>query len=222
MTKLLYKAIAALIITVILFASPVQAQRQMEKLGRGMVAINQGGGKVYVGWRMLGTDPEDIAFNLYRITGGGRAVKLNAKPITQSTNYVDTGVDLSRSNSYFVRPVPENRQQQACAAFTLGGNAPAQPYISIPLRTPDGCTPNDALVGDLDGDGEYEIVLHQAPRGRDNSQSGTTGEPVFEAYKLSVAWQNVAYNQPTQPGFYFGEGMTAPPRPDIALVGTGN
>lgn len=31
-------------------------------------------------------------------------------------------------------------------------------------------------------------------------------------YRLSVAWQNVAYNQPTQPGFCFGEGMAAPPR----------
>jgi len=44
--------------------------------------------------------------------------------------------------------------------------------------------PGDASIADLDGDGEYEIVLHQAPRGRDNAQSGTTGEPIFEAYKL--------------------------------------
>ena len=103
MIKSLYKVIAVLIIAVIILTSQVLARRQMEKLGRGVVAINQGGGKVYVGWRMLGTDPEDIAFNLYRVTGGGRAVKLNEQPITQSTNYVDTGVDLSRSNSYFVR-----------------------------------------------------------------------------------------------------------------------
>jgi len=44
--------------------------------------------------------------------------------------------------------------------------------------------PNDASVGDLDGDGEYEIILHQSPRGRDNSQGGITGEPIFEAYRL--------------------------------------
>ena len=31
-------------------------------------------------------------------------------------------------------------------------------------------------------------------------------------YRLSVAWQNVAYNQPTQPGFYLGEGMPAAPK----------
>jgi len=175
---------ALAIMVILCLTGSIQAQRQMEKLGRGMVAINQGGGKVYVGWRMLGTDPDNIAFNLYRTTGGGRAVKLNDQPITQSTNYVDNGVDLSRSNSYFVKPVLEGEQQQAGAAFALHADAPAQPYISIPLQTPEGCTPNDASVGDLDGDGEYEVVLHQSPRGRDNSQSGTTGEPIFEAYKL--------------------------------------
>jgi len=170
---------------ILLVGTGAGAQRQMEKLGRGMVAINQGDGKVYVGWRLLGTDPQDIAFNLYRSTGGREAVKLSDRPITQSTNYADTGVDLSRSNAYFVKPVLKGREQEASASFTLPANAPVKPYISIPLQTPDGCTPNDASVGDLDGDGEYEIVLHQAPRGRDNARRGTTDEPIFEAYKLN-------------------------------------
>ncbi len=167
------------------------AQRQMENLGRGMVAIHQGHGQVYVGWRMLGTDPDDIAFDLYRTAGKGEAVKLNDRPLTRSTNYVDTGVDLSRSHSYFVKPVLNGKQRAASAAFTLPADAPARPYLSIALRTPEGYTPNDASVGDLDGDGEYEIVLHQAPRGRDNSQSGITGEPIFEAYKLdgTLLWR---------------------------------
>jgi rhamnogalacturonan endolyase len=56
--------------------------------------------------------------------------------------------------------------------------------VSVPLQTPQGYSPNDASVGDLDGDGEYEIVLHQVGRGRDNSQAGTTTEPILEAYKL--------------------------------------
>ncbi|MCJ7673743.1 MAG: rhamnogalacturonan lyase, partial [Sedimentisphaerales bacterium] len=38
-------------------------------------------------------------------------------------------------------------------------------------------------------------------------------------YRLSVAWQNVAYNQPTQPGFYMGDGMASPPRPSIGTPG---
>jgi rhamnogalacturonan endolyase len=153
----------------------------MENLDRGLVAIHQGEGRVYLGWRMLGTDPEEVAFNVYRSTGGEGPVKLNDRPITESTNFVDGGVDLSRPNVYYVRPVLKGEEQQAGNSYILD---PERPYISIPLRTPEGCTPNDASVGDLDGDGAYEIVIHQAPRGRDNAQSGTTGEPVLEAYKL--------------------------------------
>ncbi len=133
---------------------------------------------------MLGTDPEDIAFDLYRATGDGQPVKLNKKPIENSTNFVDIGVNLRQSNSWFVRPVVNGRELGASRPFTLPANAPARPYISIRLQTPAGCTPNDASVGDLDGDGEYEIVLHQAPRGRDNSQGGITGQPILEAYRL--------------------------------------
>ena len=73
----------------------------------------------------------------------------------------------------------------------MPANAPVRPYLSIPLKTPAGYSPNDASVGDLDGDGEYEIVLHQVGRGRDNSQAGTTTEPILEAYKLdgTLLWR---------------------------------
>ncbi len=167
-----------------LFVADARAQRLMEKLGRGVVAVNQGDGKVYVGWRLLGTDPDDIAFNLYRSAGDAESVKLNKEPITESTNFVDTGVNLGESNSYVVKPVLKGAEQASSAIFTLRANAPTGQYISIPLATPAGYTPNDASVGDLDGDGEYEIVLHQAGRGRDNAQSGTTTEPILEAYRL--------------------------------------
>src|SRR5262245_58544093 len=68
--------------------------RQMEALGRGVVALHQGGGKVFVSWRLLGTDPDEIAFNLYRQPDGGDALKLNKEPIANSTNFVDTGADM--------------------------------------------------------------------------------------------------------------------------------
>ena len=55
--------------------------RQMERLSRGVVAVNEGDGKVFVGWRMFGTDPENIAFDLYRAAGASKAVKLNGRPI---------------------------------------------------------------------------------------------------------------------------------------------
>ncbi|MCI0462893.1 MAG: rhamnogalacturonan lyase [Gemmataceae bacterium] len=159
----------------------------MEHLGHGVVALHQGGGKVFISWRLLGTDPENIAFNLYRVTGDGPPVKLTREPLRTSTNYVDPGVDLSQPNAWFVRPVHNGKEQDASAVTKLSrlpANAPARPYLSIPLRTPAGYSPNDASVGDLDGDGEYEIVLHQVGRGRDNSQAGTTTEPILEAYKL--------------------------------------
>jgi len=162
----------------------IERLRQMEKLGRGVIAIRQDEGKVYVGWRLLGTDPDTIAFNLYRATDGGNAVKLNDQPITDATSFVDAKADLTKSNSYFVRPLLGRREDAASALFMLPANAPARQYLSIPLQTPQGYTPNDASVGDLDGDGEYEIVLHQTGRGRDNSQVGVTDPPILEAYKL--------------------------------------
>jgi len=158
--------------------------RHMEKLGRGVVALHQGDGKVFVSWRLLGTDPETIAFNLYRASGDDKPVKLNAKPLTKTTHFEDTGVDFAKSVRYFVRPIVGGTEGDPSTAWTLPANAPAQPYISIPLKTLPGHTPNDASVGDLDGDGEYDIVIKQEQRPRDNSQKGQTGETKLEAYKL--------------------------------------
>ncbi|MBN1818573.1 MAG: rhamnogalacturonan lyase [Sedimentisphaerales bacterium] len=157
----------------------LRAQRQMEFLDRGVVAVMQGDGKVFVSWRLLGTDPEGILFHLYRITEGNEPIQINSDPLS-ATNYVDANVDPVTSNSYCVGAVVEGKElplSRATKAWT-------QPYLSIPLRTLEGYTPNDASAGDLDGDGVYEIILHQAGRGRDNAQAGTTSEPVFEAYTL--------------------------------------
>jgi rhamnogalacturonan endolyase len=163
----------------------------MEKLGRGIVAVRFEDQKVFVGWRILGTDPSNMAFNLYRSAGGTKAVKLSQKPITTSSSFVDEHADLSLSNSYFVRPILNGREQSPSAPFTLQANAPVRQYLSVPLKTPDGYTPNDTSAGDLDGDGEYELIVHQVGRGRDNSQAGTTTEPILEAYKLdgTMLWR---------------------------------
>src|SRR5262245_19076101 len=167
------------------------AQRRMERLGRGVVAVNQGGGVVFVSWRLLGDDPEATAFNLYRASTGAKPVKINAKPLADATFFVDEKADLTKAVSYFVRPVINGREREASKSFTLPANAPVRQYLSIPLQTPQGYAPNDASVGDLDGDGEYEIVLHQAGRGRDNSQAGLTDPPVLEVYKLdgTLLWR---------------------------------
>ena len=75
-------------------------------------------------------------------------------------------------------------EQPRSAPYRFAAGAPALPYHSIALQTPAGYTPNDASVGDLDGDGQYEIVLHQTGVAKDNSQPGVTDAPIFQAYKL--------------------------------------
>jgi rhamnogalacturonan endolyase len=180
----------------ILFASAhlAKAQYLMENLGRGVVAIRQNATDVYVGWRLLGTDSSNVSFNLYRSTGGAPSIQINPSPITDTTNFIDTGADLTQSNDYSVIPVINGIEQAASTAFTLPANAPVQQYLNIPLQIPpDGTTPdgaynytaNDASVGDLDGDGEYEFILKWDPsNSKDNSQSGYTGNVFLDAYKL--------------------------------------
>jgi len=190
--KLMIQTYAAAFLLALTIPAPAAGrQRQIENLGRGIVVIHQGEGKIWIGWRMLGTDPDSIAFNLYRSTAGGTAVRVNDKPLTGPTNFVDSKADLTQSNTYSVRPVVYGREQRAGNAFTLPADAPVRPYLSIPLRTPAGYSPNDASVGDLDGDGEYEIVLHQTGQGRDNAQAGITDPPILQAYRLdgSFLWE---------------------------------
>ena len=181
------KGYFTLTVAVVLTASisNVFAQRQMENLGRGLVAINIGGGKAYLGWRMLGTDPDNISFNLYKSVNGGRAIKLNNKPVIKTADFLDNSLDTTVTNEYHVKALIGGKEVETSKAFWLKALSPAQPYLSIPLQTLPGYEPNDASVGDLDGDGEYEIILHQAGKGHDNSHQGITDEPILEAYKLN-------------------------------------
>ncbi|MBC8138444.1 MAG: rhamnogalacturonan lyase [Fibrella sp.] len=163
--------------------------RQVEALGRGVVALRQADGRVFVGWRLLGTDARSIAFNLYRATDSGKPAKVNSTPLTGATHFVDAGAVAGKRHIYTVRSVlngKEAKEGVADRGYTLPANAsPEKPYLSIPLQTPEGCTPNDISVGDLDGDGEYELIVKQEMKPRDNSQSGVTGSTKLEAYKLN-------------------------------------
>ncbi len=185
MTKTIIQTKVTILIWMVLFVAgcsihtqgqieeQAQGHRQMENLNRGVVAIDQGDGKVYIGWRMLGTEPDDIAFNVYR-----SKTKVNSQPITDSTNLIDN--NGSAGATYTVRAVIKGREGKPSAPAKVW----SQNYISIPLQTPEGCRPNDASVGDLDGDGEYEIVLKQEMRPRDNARRGATGQTRLEAYQM--------------------------------------
>lgn len=161
----------------LLASTAAHAQREMESLDRGLVAVRQADGKVFTAWRLLGTEPEKTAFHLYRVAGG-KEQRVNGEPLDGATCRVD---ELpGEAEAYFVRPVTAGKEGAPSGrAKVLASN-----FIEIPIQPIDGYRPGDASAGDLDGDGEYEIVLHQVSGGRDNSFNGITGTPVLDAYKL--------------------------------------
>jgi rhamnogalacturonan endolyase len=155
-------------------------QRQMENLTRGVVAVRQPDDNVSVSWRLFGTDPDTIAFNLYRVVSNAAPVKVNAQPLTESTHVIDRNAATNQPLTYFVRPVLDGKELAASKSASVWEND----YLEIPIKPIEGYRPGDISVADLDGDGEYEIVLHQISRGQDNSFAGITGTPVLDAYKL--------------------------------------
>jgi len=169
-----------------LIASLAFGTRNMEWLDRGLIAVNTGGNKIYLSWRLLAPEMDAVSgFNVYR-----DGTKITATPVTNSTNYTDAAG--SATATYTVR---------AITAGVEGKDSPSakvwpHQWLSIPLSPPpdetmkDGskCTysANDASAGDLDGDGQYEIILKWDPsNSKDNSQSGYTGDVFLDAYKLN-------------------------------------
>ena len=157
---------------------------KMEPLGRGVVAVRQSPEKVNVSWRYLTADPETQSFDVYR-----NGKKINRQPITNSTFFTDN-YKGNASALYEVRP----SQGSLAGSCTLPADAP-EGYLNIPIDRPDlGVDPfgkeyfytaNDASVGDVDGDGEYEIILKWDPtNSHDNAHNGFTGSTIFDCYKL--------------------------------------
>ena len=163
-------------------------QRVMEYLDRGVVATPDGKGNIFISWRSLVTDPQQVSFAVYRKVNNGKAQKI-AAGIKNISSHTDKAADGTKTYSYYVRPVTNGKEGEASKTSTVKPGAP--PYLSIPLHTPAGYAPNDCSVADLDGDGAYEIILHQAGRAKDNSQAGITDPPLLQAYKLdgTFLWQ---------------------------------
>jgi rhamnogalacturonan endolyase len=164
------------------FTLAASAQRPMEYLDRGLVATPDNNGDVFISWRLLGTEDYKQEFNLYK-TINGKTSRLNKTPILATTNFIDTKIDTTQTYRYTVKAIINGQEEKQGASFACVAHA--RPYLSIPLRTPAGYSANDASVGDMDGDGEYEIVIHLVGRGRDNSQAGITTPPIFQCYKLN-------------------------------------
>ncbi len=175
--------------------------RQMEKLDRGLIAIKTDGG-VYLSWRLFdsednifGSADKNMSFNVYR---DGKKIS----EVATKTNYVDSTV----GTNYSVAPVINGVEGEKCDAVTVYNNS----YFDIPLSKPDDETiydpsgnelatysffPADCSTGDVDGDGEYEIIVKWTSSERD---VGSPGDPAYSgtvhlaAYKLdgTKLWNN--------------------------------
>jgi len=181
--KRMKKYIGLFLLTIVLTTGSLHAQRKMEKLNRGLIAVKVGTG-YFLSWRLFGTDTSSTAFNVYKGT-----TKLNANPITASTTYTD---NAATTGIYTVKKVVGGVETETSEEAKVYANN----YFTIPLQrpasgtTPDTVaytyTPNDCSVGDVDGDGEYEIILKWDPsNSKDNSQSGYTGDVYLDAYKFN-------------------------------------
>ena len=90
----------AITLVTLIFSITVNAQRLMENLDRGVAAVRTANGKVFVSWRLLGTEPNDLAFNLY-CTKNGQSKKLNQSAIGKVTSFLDGDSDTTTARSYF-------------------------------------------------------------------------------------------------------------------------
>lgn len=162
-------------------AMPAAAQRIMDKLDRGLVAVKTNTG-IYCSWRIFGEEYYDVKYNIYR-----DGVKINDKPLDVS-NFTDKSG--TTANQYTVTAVIQGKEETPCQAVT-----PLEhDYLVIPKAKRignDGTTditndyqPNDATVGDVDGDGQMEIFVKEI----NTADKVTTSDKDFdriEVYKLN-------------------------------------
>ena len=163
---------------------------QREELGRGVVAFRMNPCEVCLTWRYLSSDPVETSFNIY--CNGMLKENISAE---SPTHWYDFGAPEGEAR-YEVRPVVNGVEtHNADGAYTIQADAPFG-YLNIPLQKPeDGKTPsgqtytynaNDASIGDVDGDGEYEIILKWDPsNAHDNAHDGYTGNVLFDCYRLT-------------------------------------
>lgn len=147
-----------------------------ENLDRGVIAMKTSSG-VFVSWRSLTADAKDLTFDVYR-----DGVKVNTEPITAGTNFSDpAGTTTSK---YQIKASDGSESKLT----SVEGDVYKRIHLDRPAndpRTNATYTPNDCSVGDVDGDGEYEIFVKWDPsNSHDNSENGGTGNVLIDCYKL--------------------------------------
>ncbi len=152
-----------------LYASRPYQTRQMEYLTRGLVAVPAEDG-VLVSWRFLGTDSQDLKYNLYR---GG--VKLNAAALAV-TNFFDEGGKAGDEYT-LVEVAADGTETDVKTTVKAWDKA----YTEFKVKDyGDDYIIDDGAVGDLDGDGEYEYLFRRTPVNMDTKTR--TVYPLIEAY----------------------------------------
>ena len=145
-----------------------------EHLNRGVVAVKTADGKVAVSWRTLRSDPKGQTYDVYR-----DGEKLNQQPLTTGGTFFVDEKPLEGDAVYEVRGGGND------GTFTIKADTPIG-YLPIPLQKPEGrYAANDASVGDVDGDGQYEIILKWEPwNAHDNAHDGYTDNVLIDCYRL--------------------------------------
>ena len=166
-----------------------RTQLNLEHLDRGVVAFRDGA-QVIVSWRTLSADATGQPFDVFR-----NGQKLNTAPLTKGGSFFIDSQPLTVDATY------EVRGGSCDGSFTLKADTP-NGYLPLKLQkpaagtTPDGETftysANDASVADVDGDGQYEIILKWDPsNAHDNAHDGYTGPTLFDCYRLdgTLLWR---------------------------------
>ncbi len=148
-----------------------------EKLGRSLVALKVGEG-VYLSWRLLAEDPGDVAFDLFRMIDG-KETKVNDRPLRQTTDFTDCAPGGAKR--YTVRPAAgfSGISGEAAVLAPNRGN----PYRSYRISESEA-RPDKAGFGDLDGDGEYDVVIRVGAGGTD--PVGYAWSPSKRTYRLEA------------------------------------
>jgi hypothetical protein len=155
-------------------------------LNRGLVAVKVSSG-VFVSWRMRAADGHNTSYNLYR-----DGTLVSGSPFTTKTNVVDTGG--STTSTYKLEVLRDGVVIETQELSEVWENS----YKHIPLQTPT-CTrksatytPNDCSAYDMDGDGEYEIIVKWDPdNSKDSASSGVTSDVFIDCYKMdgTLLWR---------------------------------
>ena len=155
---------------------------QMEKLDRGLVVIKYPEGKgvkYFASWRLLGTDDQNTTFALLK---NGETIQDN---ICKSTNV--NGISASATDKFQVVTYQNGKVVETSAEVTPWEKYYLEVKLDKPANGALGGTysPNDCSVGDVDGDGQYEIFVKWDPsNSKDNSQSDKTDNVFLDCYKL--------------------------------------